>query len=67
MSLAEIYDKISLDEKSGRLTFNNNNNIDGRQQEVAVVYFRAGYAPTDYPSGYHTKDGSGVESTTRTG
>lgn len=61
MSLAEIYDKISLDEKSGRLTLNNNNDIGGRQQEVAVVYFRAGYAPTDYPSGYNTKDGTGVE------
>lgn len=60
MSLAEIYDKISLDEKSGRLTFDNKN-IGGRQQEVAVVYFRAGYAPTDYPSGYNTKDGTGVE------
>jgi glutathione synthase len=25
---------------------------DGSQKEVALVYFRAGYAPTDYPDGY---------------
>jgi glutathione synthetase len=62
MSLGEIYKRVTLDETSGRLT------IDGegaavrqQQQEVAVVYFRAGYAPTDYPSGYNTADGSGVE------
>ena len=59
MSLAEIHDRVSLDEQTGRLTFGNDNN--GIKQEVAVVYFRAGYAPTDYPSGYNTNDGSGIE------
>jgi len=59
MSLAEIHDRVSLDEQTGRLTFNKGNS--GIKQEVAVVYFRAGYAPTDYPSGYNTNDGSGIE------
>lgn len=55
LSLAEIHDKVTLDEDSGSLT------IDGGG-EVAVVYFRAGYAPTDYPSGYDTSvGGSGIE------
>ncbi|KAL7541749.1 hypothetical protein ACHAXR_011476 [Thalassiosira sp. AJA248-18] len=60
MSLAEIHEKVVLDEESGRLTFNNGS---GTKQEVAVVYFRAGYAPTDYPSGYDTstENGSGIE------
>ena len=57
MSLAEIHDRVTLDEASGRLTFDNGN----LRQEITVVYFRAGYAPTDYPSGYNTNDGSGVE------
>ena len=63
MSLGEIYKRVTLDEASGRLTID----VGGegaavqQQQEVAVVYFRAGYAPTDYPSGYNTADGSGVE------
>lgn len=41
LTLAEIAAKGSLD-ASGNLT------VDG--QRVAVAYFRAGYAPTDYPS-----------------
>ena len=72
MSLAEIYEKVSLDETTGRLTFDNNHDSSSGssssssgssiKQEVAVVYFRAGYAPTDYPSGYNTQeDGSGME------
>ena len=63
MSLAEIYDRVTLDEESGRLTFMDGHSDDGctSKREVAVVYFRAGYAPTDYPSGYNTEDGTGVE------
>jgi len=50
-----------MDEDSRRLTFDG-----GKQkQEVAVVYFRAGYAPTDYPSGDNTEDGSGIEGLAR--
>eukprot|EP00581_Thalassiosira_minuscula_P016644 CAMPEP_0183725300 /NCGR_PEP_ID=MMETSP0737-20130205/20130_1 /TAXON_ID=385413 /ORGANISM="Thalassiosira miniscula, Strain CCMP1093" /LENGTH=568 /DNA_ID=CAMNT_0025956233 /DNA_START=168 /DNA_END=1874 /DNA_ORIENTATION=+ len=60
MSLAEVYKKMTLDEETGRLTFETGRN-NSKKHEVAVVYFRAGYAPTDYPSGYNTKDGSGVE------
>ncbi len=41
LTLAEIAERGSLD-PSGNLT------VDG--QLVAVAYFRAGYAPTDYPS-----------------
>ena len=60
MSLGEIYEKVTLDEETGRLLIATDNG--GKvQQEVAVVYFRAGYAPTDYPSGYNTEDGSGIE------
>lgn len=64
MSLAEIYDRVTLDEKSGKLTFDESRDdsiSNSVKREVAVVYFRAGYAPTDYPSGYNTKDGTGVE------
>ena len=57
MSLAEIYEKSSLDDKTGRLVIK----AGGRREEVTVVYFRAGYAPSDYPSGYNTDDGSGIE------
>lgn len=41
LTLAEIAERASLD-PSGNLT------VDG--QLVSVAYFRAGYAPTDYPS-----------------
>jgi glutathione synthase len=61
MSLGEIYKRVRLDEMSGRLTIDSDSTTNGVVQEVAVVYFRAGYAPTDYPSGYNTKDGSGIE------
>lgn len=59
LSLGEIHGKVSLDEGTGRLTIDAEDG--GIQQEVTVVYFRAGYAPTDYPSGYNTKDESGIE------
>jgi len=62
MSLGEIYKRVTLDEVSGRLAIQkDDNDSGGAVQEVAVVYFRAGYAPTDYPSGYNTADGSGIE------
>jgi len=44
LSLTSLYKAASIDDKTGILT------VDG--QEVAVVYYRAGYAPTDYPDGY---------------
>lgn len=31
---------------------NSNSNERGIRKEITLVYFRAGYAPTDYPSGY---------------
>jgi glutathione synthase len=42
MDLETIYEKHKLDEETGKLT------IDG--QEIALVYFRSGYAPKQYPS-----------------
>lgn len=41
-SLKQIHDTAQLDEKSGKLM------IEG--DEVALVYFRAGYTPNDYPT-----------------
>lgn len=58
MSLADIYVKTILDEETGQLIIKTDGSS---QEEVTVVYFRAGYAPSDYPSGYNTNDGSGVE------
>jgi glutathione synthase len=58
LTLSQVYDCITLDEGNGRLLYTTSNNSGdsttttiGKQQEVAVVYYRAGYAPTDYPSG----------------
>jgi len=59
MSLSEIFEKTKLDEDTGRLVIQSDHRA--TQEEVTVVYFRAGYAPSDYPSGYNTDDGSGVE------
>ena len=44
MSLSKIHTEVMVDEAMGALTL-----LD--ETEVAVVYFRAGYAPTDYPGG----------------
>jgi glutathione synthase len=61
LTLSQVFDCITLDEGNGRLLYTTSNNCGGsttttststgKQQEVAVVYYRAGYAPTDYPSG----------------
>jgi glutathione synthase len=47
LSLAKIHTLVKLDESTGVLTLND----DDVCTEVAVVYYRAGYAPTDYPDG----------------
>lgn len=44
LSLANIHTIVKLDKATGVLTLDNGT-------EIAVVYFRAGYAPTDYPDG----------------
>lgn len=44
MSLQEINSNLVLDEETGTLSDENTNT------EFSVVYFRAGYAPTDYPT-----------------
>jgi glutathione synthase len=43
MSLTKAATEITLDESTGALKVG--------QKEIAVVYYRAGYAPTDYPDG----------------
>ena len=43
-SLAKLNDELQCDPSTGALTV--------EDSEVAVVYYRAGYAPTDYPDGY---------------
>eukprot|EP00934_Nitzschia_sp_Nitz4_P000509 Nitzschia sp. Nitz4//scaffold22_size323478//117302//118849//NITZ4_000521-RA/size323478-processed-gene-0.395-mRNA-1//1//CDS//3329542977//509//frame0 len=48
MSLTKASTELSLDESTGQLT------LDGK--EIAVVYFRAGYAPTDFPDGDDGKE-----------
>ncbi|CAB9521167.1 Glutathione synthetase, chloroplastic [Seminavis robusta] len=46
MSLTRAHTEIERNDSTGALT------ITATGQEVAILYFRAGYAPTDYPDGY---------------
>lgn len=51
MSLTAAKDGLTMDDTTGALYIKNEN---GKvQYEATVVYFRAGYAPTDYPDGYN--------------
>jgi len=43
MSLTKAYAEITLDHENGALRLGD--------KEIAVIYYRAGYAPTDYPDG----------------
>ena len=52
MSLTRAHKDLHVDPISGALHIA----TEGGNQEVSIVYFRAGYAPTDYPDGY-----SGIE------
>jgi glutathione synthase len=58
MSLTKANTRLKLDEESGALYILPDTSADGAEgsipikYEVSVVYFRAGYAPTDYPDGY---------------
>jgi len=58
MSLTKAKTQLQLDEENGALYILPDTSADGEQgsipmkYEVSVVYFRAGYAPTDYPDGY---------------
>lgn len=47
-SLRQIASDVACDPDTGALTLNDGG---GGTTEIAVVYFRAGYAPTDYPGG----------------
>ena len=46
ISLTRAHTELNMDSETGALT------IAATGQEIALVYFRAGYAPTDYPDGY---------------
>jgi len=48
-SLTQLDSELSVDE-NGALQLASTDS-DGSTSEIAVVYFRAGYAPTDYPDG----------------
>jgi glutathione synthase len=50
-SLTRLYDIATVDNVTGSLS------VDG--YEIAVVYYRAGYAPTDYPSGDYSNSAGG--------
>jgi len=50
MSLTKAHTQLQVDKDTGALFMKGDETTP--QQEVALVYFRAGYAPTDYPDGY---------------
>jgi len=50
MSLTAAHTQLEVDETTGALYIVDPNDSTVKQ-EVSVVYFRAGYAPTDYPDG----------------
>jgi glutathione synthetase len=66
MSLTKGSTRLQLDPDNGALYILPDTSADGEKgtvsvkSEVSVVYFRAGYAPTDYPDGY-----DGIEWDTR--
>lgn len=53
MSLTRADTNVKLDEETGALYVlpHDKDDSEGNWCEVSVVYFRAGYAPTDYPDG----------------
>jgi glutathione synthase len=58
MSLTKAKSQLKMDEATGALYILPDVSEDGSvgsiptKYEVSLVYFRAGYAPTDYPDGY---------------
>jgi glutathione synthetase len=52
MSLTRAHTHIQLDESTGTLYVQTDDEDCDSKKEISVVYFRAGYAPTDYPDGY---------------
>ena len=50
MSLTQADKKIEFDDETGAIYIVDDDDECGRQ-EVSLVYFRAGYAPSDYPDG----------------
>jgi glutathione synthetase len=56
MSLTTAHHQLKLDPNDGSLYIlgesNGNDGKESIQFQVSLVYYRAGYAPTDYPDGY---------------
>ena len=52
-TLDQLASSASVDSSSRRLHINPLAHPDARNVEIAVVYFRAGYTPTDYPTSAH--------------
>lgn len=53
MSLTSAHTQLKLDPENGTLYVLNEAKDGGAvQYQVSLVYYRAGYAPTDYPDGY---------------
>ena len=58
MSLTRLHSQMKIDEATGAFYILPDTSADGelgilpQKCEVTLVYFRAGYAPTDYPDGY---------------
>jgi len=57
MSLTKLFHNARVDQETGALLVKTDNDDDDNdattEVEVSIVYFRAGYAPTDYPDGYN--------------
>jgi glutathione synthetase len=52
MSLNQVFNRVTMNKETGALFVNE----EGQEREVSIVYFRAGYAPTDYPDGLDGKE-----------
>lgn len=53
MSLTKAHTHLEFNQDNGAMyVLPDDDDGDGVKYEVSVVYFRAGYAPTDYPDGY---------------
>ncbi len=53
MSLTKAHTHLQLDSDTGSLYVLNDDDVSSIDYEISLVYFRAGYAPTDYPDGYN--------------
>ena len=52
LSLGQIHHQVQRNDTTGALSVATSATSATSAMEIALVYYRAGYAPTDYPSGY---------------